>query len=362
MSDQIIPIPQAQRRGRAAQTNATNRFERLVTQAIDDGWARDEDLPPLRTQVSDERPRRVISRNTSPDLSFDRSINPYRGCEHGCIYCYARPSHAYLGLSPGLDFETRLIARPEAPRVLTRELAARSYVPDVIAIGTNTDPYQPIEKDRGIMRAILQVLADHNHPVAIVTKGSLIERDVDILAPMAEKGLVRVGLSITSLDPKVARAMEPRVPGPARKLRTVRVLSEAGIPVRLMVSPVVPALTDHELERILEAGAAVGAIAASSIVLRLPREVSDLFQEWLWEAFPDRAARVMGRVRELHGGQDYDPAFGQRMTGQGEWAKVIKQRFDLACKRLGLDQRPPALRTDLFKVPPKAGDQMDLFG
>ncbi len=362
MPEQIIPIPQAQRRGRAAQTNATNRFERLVTQAIDDGWARDEDLPPLRTQVSDERPRRVISRNTSPDLSFDRSINPYRGCEHGCIYCYARPSHAYLGLSPGLDFETRLIARPEAPRVLARELAARRYVPDVIAIGTNTDPYQPIERDRGIMRAILQVLADHNHPVAIVTKGTLIERDVDILAPMAEKGLVRVGMSITSLDPKVARAMEPRVPGPARKLRTIRVLSEAGIPVRLMVSPVVPALTDHELERILEAGAAAGAIAASSIVLRLPREVSDLFQEWLWEAFPDRAARVMGRVRELHGGQDYDPAFGQRMTGQGEWTKVIKQRFDLACKRLGLDQRPPALRKDLFKVPPKVGDQMDLFG
>jgi len=362
MPDQIIPIPQAQRRGRAAQTNATNRFERLVRQAIDDGWARDEDLPPWRTQVSDERPRRVISRNTSPDLSFDRSINPYRGCEHGCIYCYARPSHAYLGLSPGLDFETRLIARPEAPRVLARELSARSYVPEVIAIGTNTDPYQPIERDRGIMRAILQVLADHNHPVAIVTKGTLIERDVDILAPMAEKGLLRVGMSITSLDPKVARAMEPRAPGPARKLRTIRVLSEAGIPVRLMVSPLVPALTDHELERILEAGAAAGAIAASSIVLRLPREVSDLFQEWLWEAFPERAARVMGRVRELHGGQDYDPAFGQRMTGQGEWAKVIKQRFDLACKRLGLDQRPPALRTDLFMVPPKVGDQMDLFG
>jgi DNA repair photolyase len=361
MSDQIIPIPQAQRRGRAAQTNATNRFERLVRQAIDDGWAREEEVAPLRTQVSDERPRRVISRNTSPDLSFDRSINPYRGCEHGCIYCYARPSHAYLGLSPGLDFETRLIARPEAPRVLARELAAQSYVPDVIAIGTNTDPYQPIERDRGIMRAILQVLADHDHPVAIVTKGSLIERDVDILAPMAEKGLVRVGLSITSLDPKVARAMEPRVPGPARKLRTVRVLSEAGIPVRLMVSPVVPALTDHELERILEAGAAAGAIAASSIVLRLPREVSDLFQEWLWEAFPDRAARVMGRVRELHGGRDYDPAFGQRMTGQGEWARLIKQRFDLECKRLGLDQRPPALRTDLFKVPPKVGEQMNLF-
>lgn len=361
MSDQIIPIPQAQRRGRAAQTNATNRYERLVRQAIDDGWAREEEVAPLRTQVSDERPRRVISRNTSPDLSFDRSINPYRGCEHGCIYCYARPSHAYLGLSPGLDFETRLIARPEAPRVLARELAAQSYVPDVIAIGTNTDPYQPIEKDRGIMRAILQVLADHDHPVAIVTKGSLIERDVDILAPMAEKGLVRVGISITSLDPKVARAMEPRVPAPARKLRTIRVLSEAGIPVRLMVSPVVPALTDHELERILEAGAAAGAIAASSIVLRLPREVSDLFQEWLWKAFPDRAARVMGRVRELHGGRDYDPAFGQRMTGQGEWARLIKQRFDLACRRLGLDQRPPALRTDLFKVPPKVGDQMNLF-
>ncbi|SMY07893.1 PA0069 family radical SAM protein [Flavimaricola marinus] len=360
--DAVTPIPSSRRKGRAATSNQTNRFERLTRIATDDGWDLSEDLPPLRTEVTDEVPRRVITRNSSPDLSFDRSINPYRGCEHGCIYCFARPSHAYLGLSPGLDFETRLIARPEAPDVLRKELMARRYSPKVIAIGTNTDPYQPIEKTREIMRGLLQVLAEFNHPVAIVTKGSLIERDIDILAPMADKGLARVGISITSLDPKVARAMEPRVPGPARKLRTIKLLSEAGIPVRLMVSPVVPALTDHELEAILAAGADAGAVAASSIVLRLPREVAQLFRDWVEETFPDRAARIMGRVRELHGGRDYDPEFGVRMTGQGKWAEILKQRFDLSCRRLGLDRRLPPLRTDLFRVPPAAGEQLDLFG
>ncbi len=359
--DQVIPIAKDQRRGRAAVTNATNRFERLTRETIADGWDRDEDLPVLRTTVRDELPRRVISRNSSPDLSFEQSINPYRGCEHGCIYCFARPSHAYLGLSPGLDFETQLIARPAAPELLAQELAVKSYVPKVIAIGTNTDPYQPIEKQRQIMRQILAVLAAFNHPVAITTKGTLIERDIDILAPMAAKGLVRVGISVTTLDPATSRAMEPRVPLPARRLRTIRVLTDAGIPVRVMVSPVVPALTDHELEPILAAAAAAGAIAASSIVLRLPREVSVLFQDWLAEAYPDRAARIMGRVRDLHGGRDYDPAFGKRMTGQGEWARLMKQRFDLACRRLGLAYRLPPLRTDLFAVPPRAGDQLSLF-
>jgi DNA repair photolyase len=355
------PIPLSRRPGRAASTNATNRFERFLREAVDDGWGGEPDLPPLRTEVRDETPRKVITRNTSPDVGFDRSINPYRGCEHGCIYCFARPSHAYLGLSPGLDFETRLVARPDAPAVLARELRSKGYVAAVIAIGTNTDAYQPIEKDRGIMRGILQVLSDFNHPVAITTKGTLIERDLDILGPMAARGLARVGISVTTLDPATSRAMEPRVPAPARRLATIRRLTAAGVPVRVMVSPVVPGLTDHEIEGILAAAAKAGAVAASSITLRLPREVAGLFSDWVQTTFPDRAARIMGRVRELHGGKDYDPEFGLRMTGQGEWARLMAQRFDLACKRLGLARRLPDLRCDLFRVPPRQGDQMSLF-
>ena len=347
--------------GRAATCNPDNRYDRLRVEGVDDGWAVDEDLPVLRTVVTEERPRTVITRNSSPDIGFDRSINPYRGCEHGCIYCFARPTHAYLGLSPGLDFETRLIARPDAPEVLRRELSAKGYVPKVIAIGTNTDPYQPIERDRGIMREILQVLAEFRHPVGIVTKGALVTRDIDIIAPMAAEGLARVGISVTTLDPATSRAMEPRVPAPAARLRSIRALSEAGIDVRVMVSPIVPALTDHEIEAILEAAAGAGAAAASAIVLRLPQEVSGLFRDWLAEAFPDRAARVMNRVRELHGGRDYDPEWGRRMTGQGEWARMTKQRFDLAARRLGLKRELPALRCDLFAVPPRVGDQMSLF-
>jgi len=357
----LVDQNNVQMRGRGAASNPAVRFDRLSAQHVDDGWDRDEELPVLRTQVSIEVPRRVISKNTSPDLSFDRSINPYRGCEHGCIYCFARPSHAYLGLSAGLDFETRLIARPDAPAILEKELRNPRYKPAMIAIGTNTDPYQPIEKEHQIMRGILEVLARFNHPVGIVTKGTMIERDIDILAPMAALGLVRVGMSITTLDKKTSRAMEPRVPLPATRLRTIRRLTDAGIPVRVMVAPVVPALTDHELEAILAAAAQAGAVAASSIVLRLPREVSGLFQDWLGEAFPDRAARVMARVRELHGGQDYDPDFGKRMTGQGKWADLMRQRFQLATRRLGLDRKLPALRSDLFQVPPQVGDQMSLF-
>jgi len=257
--------------------------------------------------------------------------------------------------------ETQLIARPDAPEVLRAELSKKSYVPDTIAIGSNTDPYQPIEKDRKIMREILKVLAAFNHPVAIITKGTLIERDIDILAPMAAKGLLRVGISITTLDNATSRAMEPRVPQPAARLRTIRRLSEAGIPVRVMVSPVIPALTDHELEAILKASADAGAVAASSIMLRLPQEVAGLFRDWVAETYPDRAARIMARVRELHGGKDYDPAFGTRMTGQGEWAALMKQRFQLITRKLGLDRSLPQLRTDLFAVPPKAGDQLQLF-
>ncbi len=347
--------------GRAAGSNPDIRFDRFHAEAVDDGWANTEDLPVLRTEVRDEQAKSIISRNTSPDLSFDRSINPYRGCEHGCIYCFARPSHAFLGLSAGLDFETKLIARPNAAAQLRKELSNPRYVPKTIAIGTNTDPYQPIEKTRKIMRDVLEVLRDFNHPVAIVTKGTLVERDIDILAPMAANGLLRVGISITTLDPKTARAMEPRVPLPAARLRTIRRLADAGIPVRVMVSPVVPALTDHEIEAILQASKDAGAVAASSIMLRLPREVAGLFRDWLTAHYPDRATRVMGRVRELHGGKDYDPEFGKRMTGQGEWAKIMQQRFKLATRKLGLDRSLPPLRVDLFSKPPATGDQLSFF-
>ena len=361
MFSRIPPKDQATP-GRAARSNAAGRFEPYVAETVDDGWPGDGDAPPiLRTLVSEERPRKVITRNTSPDISFDRSINPYRGCEHGCIYCFARPSHAYLGFSPGLDFETRLIARPEAPELLARELSAGSYRPAVIALGTNTDPYQPIEGRYRIMRGILEVLHAHRHPVAIVTKGTLIERDADILGEMGRMGLARVGISVTTLDPAVSRAMEPRVPHPERRLQTIRTLADAGCPVRVMVAPVVPALTDHELEAILEAASKAGASAATWIMLRLPREVAPLFREWLEAEFPDRAARVMGRVRALHGGRDYDPEWGQRMTGSGIFADLVAQRFAVATARLGLDRKEPPLRSDLFRVPPRAGDQLSLL-
>ncbi len=349
------------RPGRGASTNQTNRFESLVNVGIDDGWGREEDLPPLRTEVSVEVPRKVITRNSSPDLHFDRSINPYRGCEHGCVYCFARPSHAYLGMSPGLDFETRLIARPDAPGVLKKELRAKGYMPRVMGIGTNTDPYQPIEKDRQIMRGLLRVLADHRHPVAIVTKGTLIERDLDILREMAAENLVRIGISVTTLDVDIARKSEPRVPSPARRLRVIERLAEAGIEVRVMASPLIPGLSDHELEAILEAGKNAGAKAASVIPLRLPREVSELFQDWLEEHFPQRKERVMARVREMHGGRDYDPEFGKRMTGTGTYAQLLQQRYRKACKRLGLATKLAPLRSDLFRVPVEKGDQMCLF-
>ena len=347
--------------GRAAGLNPDVRFDRFHVEAVDDGWGYEEELPVLRTEVRDEVARSVISRNTSPDLSFDRSINPYRGCEHGCIYCYARTSHAFLGLSPGLDFETKLIVKPNAAALLHKELSNPRYTPKLIAIRTNTDAYQPIEKKREIMRDVLEVLSAFNHPFGIVTKGTLVARDIDILAPMAAKGLVRVGISITTLDAKLSRLMEPRVPAPAARLRAVWQLTDAGIPVRVMVSPVVPALTDHELEAILTAAKQAGAVAASSIVLRLPREVAPLFQDWLETHFPDRAARVMGRVRELHGGRDYDPNFGKRMVGQGAWAAILQQRFKLAAAKMGLDRSLPQLRTDLFAKPPQPGDQLSFL-
>lgn len=353
--------PWLRARARGAGSNAAGRYERFTGTAEADGWDMAEEERRLATEISIESPRSAITYNTSPDLPFDRSINPYRGCEHGCIYCFARPSHAWLGLSPGLDFETKLIARPGIAAVLARELRAKSYRPAVIAIGTNTDPYQPVEKLHRAMRGVLEVLRDFHHPVAIVTKGTLIERDIDILADMARAGLVKVGVSVTSLDPAISRAMEPRAPAPARRLETIRRLAGAGIPVRAMIAPVIPALTDHEVERIVKAVAAAGAGQASQILLRLPREVSGLFRDWLADHFPDRAERIMGRVRELHGGRDYDPEWGRRFTGQGEWAALMRQRFALAVKRHRLNAPDRPLRLDLFRPPPRNGDQLSLF-
>jgi len=358
--DSSLP-PHLRRRARGAASNCSGRFETERREAFDDGWDIPEEERLLRTELRIERPRSAITRNKSPDVGFDRSINPYRGCEHGCIYCFARPTHAYLNLSPGLDFETKLIARPGMHEVLARELSSPRYTCAVIAIGTNTDPYQPVEVKQQVMRRVLEVLRDFNHPVAIVTKGALIERDIDILAPMAAAGLAAVGVSVTTLDPEIARKMEPRAPAPARRLAAIRRLAEAGIPVRVMASPMIPALTDHEMEAILETGRDAGATTASMIPLRLPREVADLFRDWAEQSFPDRAARIMGRVRELHGGRDYDPAFAKRMRGEGPWADLMSARFHVAVTRLGLAREGRALRTDLFRVPPRPGDQLSLF-
>ena len=354
-------LPGQRVRGRAALDNAAGRFEPQRRVAVDDGWNALADEKLVRTEIRVEQPRTAISYNRSPDLPFDRSINPYRGCEHGCIYCFARPSHAFLNMSPGLDFETRLIARPGIAAVLDRELRVGAYVPAPIAIGTNTDPYQPCEAEYGVMRAVLEVLSAFRHPVAITTKGTLIERDLDLLGPMAALGLVRVGISITTLDAGLARKMEPRAATPLRRLEVIRRLTGAGVPVRVMVAPVVPGLTDHELESILGMAKAAGAVAASYITLRLPREVSGLFQDWLAAHYPDRAGKVMARVRELHGGRDYDPEFGKRMRGEGPWADLMARRFSVAVQRLGLGARQPGLRCDLFSPPGRVGDQLALF-
>ncbi len=348
-------------KGRGISANASGRFEQFQRVSVDDGWAKEDDLPTVRTEVRVEVPRKIISRNSSPDLSFDRSVNPYRGCEHGCVYCFARPSHAFLNLSPGLDFETRLIARPDAPKILARELSKNTYNVAPIAFGTNTDPYQPIEARYRIMRECLKVLRSFKHPVMITTKGSLIERDLDILADLARENLVQVGLTLTTLDPVVGRKMEPRVPAPARTLQMINRLSSKGIPVRVLVSPVVPGLTDHEVEAILQAGHANGAKGASWVMLRLPKEVSPIFVDWVRQAFPDRARKIMARVREVHGGRDYDPNWGNRLRGQGQYANLIRQRFDLICKRLGLLKKMPQLSTQKFRVPAQSGDQLSFF-
>lgn len=354
-------LPGRRLRARGAASNAPGRFERHARVAVDDGWPDAGEARLVRTEVRAEVPRSALTYNRSPDLPFDRSVNPWRGCEHGCAYCYARPSHAFLGLSPGLDFETRLVVRPGIDAVLARELGAKGYAVAPVALGTNTDPWQPAEAEWRVTRAVLAVLAAWNHPVAITTRGTLIERDLDILVPMAARGLVRVGISVTTLDADLARRMEPRAPAPARRLETIRRLAAAEVPVRIMASPMIPGLTDHEIEAILAAGREAGAVAATTIPLRLPREVAGLWRDWLLREEAGRAAKVMDRVRALHGGRDYDPAFGRRMRGEGVWADLMRRRFEAACARLGLAERMAPLRTDLFAPPPRAGDQLRLL-
>lgn len=348
-------------RGRSAGINPSGRFEPLTRHVFDDGWESLEDLPPFKTEVQVEKPRTIITRNDSPDISFDRSINPYRGCEHGCVYCFARPTHSFMGLSPGLDFESKLFAKQDAAKLLEKELAKDGYQPRTIAIGTNTDPYQPVEKQWRIMREILEVLEKHQHPVGIVTKSALVTRDIDILSRMAEKGLAKVALSVTTLDRKLARTMEPRASTPTKRLEAVKALSEAGIPASVMVAPIIPGLTDHEIERILDAARAAGAREAGYVALRLPLEVSPIFKDWLLRHYPDRYRHVMTLVRSMRGGKDYDSEWGKRMKGAGPYAWQIGRRFEIAAAKLGLNTQRTTLRTDLFKPPQKAGEQLVLI-
>ncbi|MGZ5919204.1 MAG: PA0069 family radical SAM protein [Hyphomicrobium sp.] len=349
------------RRGRGARSNHTGRFETERREEVDDGWEGLGDLEAFKTEVYEEPARTIITRNDSPDISFDRSINPYRGCEHGCIYCYARPTHCFLGHSAGLDFETKLYAKTDAAKLLERELSNPRYSPETMALGTNTDPYQPIERERKITRSILEVLERTSHPVGIVTKSALVLRDIDILARMAKRGLARVALSVTTLDRHVARAMEPRAATPAKRVEAIRRLSEAGIPTTVMVAPVIPAINDSEIESILETVREAGAISAGYVLLRLPLEIKVLFREWLATEFPDRAERVIHLMQSMHGGRDYNSEFGVRQRGSGPYAEQIALRFRLAIKRLGLNEDRAQLRTDLFERPVLAGQQMRLF-
>jgi DNA repair photolyase len=348
-------------RGRGAVTNKTGRFEKEGRAAVDDGWDSLGEIEALRTEVHTERPRNIITRNDSPDISFDRSINPYRGCEHGCIYCFARPTHAYMGLSPGLDFETRLFVKEGAAQLLQRELSAPSYQPRTIAIGTNTDPYQPIERTYRTMRSILEVLSAANHPVGIVTKSALVQRDIDILGPMAARGLAKVALSVTTLDPVLARRMEPRAASPEKRLETIERLAEAGIPTGVMVAPVIPAINDEEIETILTRAHARGAREAGYIALRLPHEARELFAEWLIEHYPGKARHVLSLVREMREGKLYDATFGKRMSGTGPYAWMIGRRFEVALEKIGYAKTRARLRTDLFQPPARAGQQLSLF-
>jgi DNA repair photolyase len=355
-------VDSERRRGRGARSNQTGRFEADIHEAFDDGWESLGLLDAFKTEVFEDTAKSVISRNDSPDVSFESSINPYRGCEHGCIYCYARPSHCYLGHSAGLDFETKLYAKSDAAALLAKEFAKPGYRAETIALGGNTDPYQPIERERRVTRSILEVMAETHHPVGIITKSALVARDIDILQPMAEKGLAKVAVSITTLDRHVARAMEPRAATPSRRLETVRRLADAGIPVTVMMAPIIPGLTDHEIESLLEAASKFGARDAGYVLLRLPLEIKDLFREWLSEEFPGRAGHVISLLRSMHGGRDYVSEFGVRQRGKGPYAMQIAQRFRLAKKRfeLGGEERI-ALRTDLFRRPSAGGQQLELL-
>ncbi|MFL6676336.1 MAG: PA0069 family radical SAM protein [Massilia sp.] len=333
----LPPRPLAARKGRGAVSNIQGRYEVDQRERYDDGWDReDEEAAPFKTVVTDEHAKTILTRNASPDVPFNVSLNPYRGCEHGCIYCFARPTHSYLGLSPGLDFESRLFAKVNAAKLLRRELARPGYVPEHIAIGVNTDAYQPCERQRGLTRQVLEVLSECQHPVGLITKSSLIERDIDLIAPMAARQQACAAITITTLDPEISRTLEPRAAAPARRLRTIRTLAEAGIPVSVSVAPIIPFVTEPEIEKILEAARDAGAVGAHYVVLRLPWEVSPLFQEWLEAHFPERAQRVMNRVREMRGGKDYDSDFSKRMHGEGVWADLIRQRFSKTVERLGM--------------------------
>jgi len=344
----MLPFPQKTAdvlplKGRGAVTNIQGRYELDVRERFDDGWSvpglKDEAPGVLKTEVTNELAKTILTRNSSPDIPFNVSLNPYRGCEHGCIYCFARPSHAYLGLSPGLDFESRLFAKVNAADLLRQELARPGYVPECIAIGVNTDAYQPCERERRITREVLEVLGECRHPYGLITKSALIERDIDLIAPMAEQGLACAAITLTTLDGEISRTLEPRAAAPSRRLRAIRTLTEAGIPVSVSVAPIIPFVTEPEIERILEAAKDAGAVSAHYTVLRLPHEVNPLFQQWLHAHFPDRAQRVMNRIRDMRGGKDYDSDFGKRMQGEGVWASLIHQRFSKAVKRLGLEGR-----------------------
>ncbi|HEY6895868.1 MAG TPA: PA0069 family radical SAM protein [Rhodocyclaceae bacterium] len=353
-------LPTSPVKGRGTAANPDNRYAAWAREAADDGWEREDETAKPRTTLTPDTSKSVISRNESPDLPFDRSINPYRGCEHGCIYCYARPSHAWLGLSPGLEFETRLSYKADAAAQLRAELAKPGYRPAPIALGVNTDAWQPAERELGITRQVLEVLAETRHPVTVITKSALILRDLDLLAPLAAQGLAHVAVSVTTLDADLARKLEPRAAAPKRRLEVLRMLAEAGIKPMVMVAPVIPALTDHEPERILEAAAAAGAAHADYVLLRLPREVEPLFRDWLQTHYPDRAAHVLSLVTQMRGGGHNDARFGHRMRGEGALAELLRKRFNLAKRRLGLDSPLPTLNCTAFQ-PPAVGGQLSLF-
>ena len=351
------------RKGRGAASNETGRFEAERRVAFDDGWSSADAAPlPLTTSLTIDSTRTIIARNDSPDIGFDRSINPYRGCEHGCIYCYARPSHAYLGLSPGLDFESRLFYKPQAARLLVAELRKKGYACRPIALGSNTDPYQPVERRLGITRSILEVLRDFRHPVTIVSKSALIRRDIDILSEMARENLAIVTISVTTLDRALARVMEPRAATPERRLETIAALAEAGIPTGVLSAPMIPALNDNEMEHILERARAAGAVSAGYTLLRLPLELKALFRQWLETHFPDKTAHVLSLVAQAHGGRLYDSSWSKRMTGAGPYADMLRVRFDRACRKLGFTPRGISpLDTSRFRPPSQTPDQLSLF-